>query len=215
MSRSLATASSVSLFHGPAHINSLNGVSAAVDILPIAPEELTSGVVTGAASVARLSIGVSQRGAPEGDWLEALRRSARHTTRSLSFPSHSGKYLSHGPSVDREADTKTSLMSILAAGLPMPKSPSIQIAEAEAETGGGTSDSEREREERGWWALRFQQVQREMQRTEGPIALNLDAPPMKSPVAALENGHVGVKPSAASPLTPILRKKSSGIPRRR
>lgn len=95
-------------------------------------------------------------------WIQTMEACARHTVRSLSFPTHSGRYLAHGPSVDLEMDTKLSVMSILASGLPFPKSPSIHIEEA---LDGRTSDDRvMEREERGWWALRFQQIMREMQR---------------------------------------------------
>lgn len=87
------------------------------------------------------------------------------TTRSLSFPSNSEKYLAHGPGADLETDTKNSVLSILASGLPLPKSPSIQIEEAIL--GDAPNGAQQEREERGWWTLRFQQVLREMQRREG------------------------------------------------
>jgi serine/arginine repetitive matrix protein 2 len=98
-------------------------------------------------------------------WINAVRRCHSHFLRSLSFPSHTGRFLSHGTGVDTEADTKRSLLSILAAGLPFPKSPSVQIKEQEK---GDVSfdDIQLEREERGWWTLRFQQVLREMQRSE-------------------------------------------------
>ncbi|KAF8123547.1 hypothetical protein EV363DRAFT_1455343 [Boletus edulis] len=62
--------------------------------------------------------------------------------------------------IDRAASAtaaqKPALSSILAAGLPFPKSPSMQIQESER---GLASDSERqEREERGWWSKRFHEV---------------------------------------------------------
>jgi serine/arginine repetitive matrix protein 2 len=87
--------------------------------------------------------------------------------RSLSFPTHSGRYLAHGPSVDLAADTKGAVVALLAAGLPFPKSPSIHIEEeARGALAPGVAV---EREERGWWALRFQQVLREMQRRPGEL----------------------------------------------
>jgi hypothetical protein len=95
-------------------------------------------------------------------WLAAFEQCSSFTLRSLSFPSHSGKYLAHGRDVDLELDTRRSVMSILASGLPLPKSPSLQMEESKY---GGFGDLlKQEREERGWWALRFQQVMREMQR---------------------------------------------------
>ena len=95
-------------------------------------------------------------------WLDAIRQCHEHTLRTLSFPSHSGHFLAHGPSVDLEHDTRQSVMSLLASGLPLPKSPSLQI---EQTLNSLTADPTlHEREERGWWALRYQQVLREMQR---------------------------------------------------
>jgi serine/arginine repetitive matrix protein 2 len=67
--------------------------------------------------------------------------------------------------VDLETDTKNSVLAILASGLPFPKSPSIHIEEASQ--GKAANDQAMEREERGWWALRFQQIMREMQRQAG------------------------------------------------
>lgn len=97
-------------------------------------------------------------------WVEAFSRCHQFTLRSLSFPSHSGAYLAHGTNVDLELDTRQSVMSILASGLPLPKSPSVQIEEISL---GQVADVlQQEREERGWWSLRFQQVLREMQRQD-------------------------------------------------
>ena len=78
--------------------------------------------------------------------------------------SHSGRHLEHGPEVDLEVDTHQSVLSIMASGLPLPKSPSVQLEEvAHGESG---NPRQQEREERGWWSLRFQQVLREMQRRD-------------------------------------------------
>ena len=86
---------------------------------------------------------------------------------SLSFPSHSGQYLPHGPHLDLEQDTQRGVMAILNSGLPLPKSPSIQLADpGRAGTADPSNDHDKEREERGWWALRFQQVLREVQRQD-------------------------------------------------
>ena len=93
------------------------------------------------------------------EWLAAFEQCFQFTLRSLSFPSPSGL-----PSVDLELDTRQSVLSILASGLPLPKSPSIQLDDS---VNGQASDAKQlEREERGWWSLRFQQVLREMQRQD-------------------------------------------------
>jgi hypothetical protein len=63
-----------------------------------------------------------------------------------------------------EMDARCSLGSILASGLPLPKSPSFQ---KEEEAKGVVADAvQMEREERGWWSLRFQQVLHEIQRMD-------------------------------------------------
>jgi serine/arginine repetitive matrix protein 2 len=133
----------------------------------ISANDLESGSISPAAAVAALDLRLPANIADTARcaWRRALARCARHTLRSLSFPSHSGRYLAHGPGVDLEADTKRSVVAILAAGLPLPKSPSIHIEEAAH--GPAPDDARLEREERGWWSLRFQQVMREMQRQDG------------------------------------------------
>ena len=110
--------------------------------------------------------------------LEALRKCRQHTVRALSFPALQGDAMG-----DLEIDTRQSLAGILSAGLPLPKSPSIQQLEdgarahqprkaAGAHLGAG-ADADGEREERGWWTLRYQQVLRELQREEVPVALGV------------------------------------------
>ena len=103
---------------------------------------------------------------------KAFVRCHAYTLRSLSFPSHTGAYLPHGPHVDLEGDTQKSVVAILNTGLPLPKSPSVQGEQMDRlRTMGRISDTDQEREERGWWALRFQQVLREMQRQDAMVAL--------------------------------------------
>jgi len=99
-------------------------------------------------------------------WIEAFHKCFLFTLRSLSFPCHGDgdDDLAHGPTADFEMDTKTSVMSILSVGLPMPKSPSQLIGEHQR--GRPVDPTEEEREERGWWAVRFRQVLREIQRQE-------------------------------------------------
>jgi hypothetical protein len=70
--------------------------------------------------------------------------------------------------VDRAAaaatGTQKPVLSMLAAGLPFPKSPSMQMDESER---GLASDAEQqEREERGWWSKRFHEVFSELSAQE-------------------------------------------------
>ena len=110
----------------------------------------------------------------EGDirqkWLSALEQCSQSTMRELSysFLMSSCSNGGGGPrtsGVELEMDARCSARSILASGLALPKSPSFQ---KEEEAKGVASDAaQMEREERGWWALRFQQVLQEIQRVEG------------------------------------------------
>lgn len=109
-------------------------------------------------------------------WLDAIRQCHEHTLRSLSFPSHSGHFLAHGPNLDLEHDTRQSVMSLLASGLPLPKSPSLQIEEVRERS--ADDPALREREERGWWALRYQQVLRELQRYSPLATLSSNPVPL-------------------------------------
>lgn len=103
----------------------------------------------------------------KAQWLDAFERCFRFTLRSLSFPSYSGSYTA---GADFDMDTKSSIMSILASGLPLPMSPSQQLGE---EQRGRPPDLvQEEREERGWWSLRFQQVFKEVQRSSRSPVLN-------------------------------------------
>jgi hypothetical protein len=154
------------------------GPEIVLDLLPIEPSELDTGVIPDNSPVTTIHLAVQSFGSsnkhPELDndgvlqeWLSAFQQCFQFTLRSLSFPSPSGRYLVHGPNVDLEADTRESVMAILNSGLPIPKSPSIQMEDAQL---GYPEDTRRqEREERGWWSLRFQQVLREMQRQEVPL----------------------------------------------
>lgn len=95
-------------------------------------------------------------------WLTAFRRCQEYTIRSLSLTASSVDRRPHYS--DTELDTRHTLTSILACGLPLPKSPSMQLQESphcEPE-----DQTLQEREERGWWTLRFQQVLHEMQRQD-------------------------------------------------
>ncbi|TFK51604.1 hypothetical protein OE88DRAFT_1645017 [Heliocybe sulcata] len=141
-----------------------------LDLLPVDVKQLETGEIPGDASLKTVRLGLEDTLCEQGQtytvdrWLEAFRNCARHTLRSLSFPSHSGQYLAHGSGVDLEHDTRQAVMSILSSGLPMPKSPSVQILELHSAQDRHLGHLERE--SRGWWAMRFQQVYREMQRME-------------------------------------------------
>ncbi|KAK7681823.1 hypothetical protein QCA50_015170 [Cerrena zonata] len=138
--------------------------SISLDLLPLNPDDVRTGVISETSSSQSLELVIpSSWSADERSRaLAALRRCHKYAIRSLSFPSHSGKYLSHGLQVDLEQDTKQSVMAIISTGLPLPKSPSVQMADVRS--GHGSDIVEQEREERGWWSLRFQQIMREMQR---------------------------------------------------
>ena len=71
--------------------------------------------------------------------------------------------------VDQRAASATAVqqpvLSLLAAGLPLPKSPSMQMAELAC---GGSE--QQEREERGWWSKRFHEVFAELSVQEVAVA---------------------------------------------
>jgi len=94
------------------------------------------------------------------EWLAPLRQCCQYALRSLSSPS-AKSYLAHA---SKESEISQSVLSILASGLPFPKSPSMQLQGVEL---GQAGDAEQqEREERGWWSLRFHEVLREIQGRE-------------------------------------------------
>lgn len=139
--------------------------------------ELGSGLAPTKPSVISVCISIPERGVSsrtsnisptfeesKTKWLSAFRQCSQFTLRSMSFLTHAGGHLDHGPDVDLELDTHQSVLAIMASGLPLPKSPSVQLDEMSL---GESSDArQQEREERGWWSLRFQQVLREMQRRD-------------------------------------------------
>ncbi|KAI0337858.1 hypothetical protein BDW22DRAFT_1363638 [Trametopsis cervina] len=143
-----------------------------LELLPLNQHDLQSGMIPHERSVIVVDLSPPTRltDSERATATNAFRRCHAYTLRSLSFPSHSGQYLPHGAHLDLEQDTQRSVMAILSTGLPLPKSPSIQMADTgRAGTADPSTDHDREREERGWWALRFQQVLREMQRQD-PMA---------------------------------------------
>ncbi|KAI0051283.1 hypothetical protein FA95DRAFT_309035 [Auriscalpium vulgare] len=154
-----------------------------LDLLPLDTVDLESGVVPDSTPVTSLTVtipnlsssGETLKDAALADirskWMSAFRQCSQHTLRVLSFPSLSGKHHVRGPNVDWEEDSRQSVMSILASGLPLPKSPSVQIDEVVQ--GHAGDERQQEREERGWWSLRFQQVLREMLRNDAHSQISL------------------------------------------
>ena len=140
-----------------------------LDLLPVDPENVATGAIPDSGQVIMLTLSIpptSSTGAQldtpslsrlRQNWISALQECAEQTLRALSFPTQSGKLVAPIPGVGWGHDAETSVSAILASGLPLPKSPSTQLADKDADP------SQQEREARGWWALRFQQVLREMQ----------------------------------------------------
>ena len=91
------------------------------------------------------------------NWVDAFQKCCKTTQHALIPP----KPVVKRSAGNLNADTHSSVMSILASGLPMPKSPSLRIEEQVA-----TSRQVQEREERGWWTLRFYQVMSELRRRD-------------------------------------------------
>lgn len=101
-------------------------------------------------------------------WLSALRTSSMVTKRAISTPGASCWSTDFFSGLDSEDDVRNAMDSLLYAGLPMPKSPSVQIHENRTNVvAEKKEDCKRlEREERGWWSMRFKQVLREFQRQQ-------------------------------------------------
>ncbi|KAG6894826.1 hypothetical protein C0992_004450 [Termitomyces sp. T32_za158] len=103
-------------------------------------------------------------------WVAAFVRAQRMTVCALSTPGqYSGDHaLCDGMHLDATVDTHEALRTLVASGLPMPKSPSMILCAGGAGAGaGGEVQRKEEREERGWWAMRFRRVLREVVRREG------------------------------------------------
>ena len=145
-----------------------------LDLLALTSSDLQTGVIPEGSSICTVHVSVSRHSAAIQDVLSALRRCHAYTLRSLSFPSHTGQYLPHGPHVDLELDTQHSVMAILNTGLPLPKSTSVQFNDLDRlRSVSRANETDQEREERGWWTLRFQQVLREFQRQDPMLALDM------------------------------------------
>lgn len=104
-------------------------------------------------------------------WVTAFVRAQRMTVCALSTPGQysSGDHAScDGMHLDPAVDTHEAVRVLVASGLPMPKSPSmILCVGGEGAGAGGEVQRREEREERGWWAVRFRRVLREVVRREG------------------------------------------------
>ena len=139
-------------------------------VLPMEVDQLDNGILSDASATSLFlhlpnnQTSASQHSDARKRWWSAFDRCYHFTLRSLSFPTYSGKYLSQAPGTDRDEHSRQTVMSILASGLPLPKSPSVQIAEAQKSAVGDAAL--REREERGWWALRFQEILYELQKDD-------------------------------------------------
>ncbi|KAI0300635.1 hypothetical protein B0F90DRAFT_1721919 [Multifurca ochricompacta] len=141
-----------------------------LDLLPVDPENVTTGGIPDSGQVIMLTLSIpltsssgvrldaSNLSRLRQNWVSAFQECSEHTLRALSFPMQSGKLVAPIPGLVWDNDSQTSVSAILASGLPLPKSPSTQLTEE------GADPTQQEREARGWWALRFQQVLREMQR---------------------------------------------------
>ncbi|KAI0314567.1 hypothetical protein OF83DRAFT_1085568 [Amylostereum chailletii] len=152
------------------------GGSISLDLLPIDPDDLSTGAIPDSAPVTSVTLTIPHSNSSgtrlepstisdiRMKWASAFQQCSQHTLRALSFPFHSGKYLAQGPHANLALDSRQSVMAILASGLPLPKSPSTQLDDTMRGRGGDSV--QQEREERGWWALRFQRVLHEMQRGE-------------------------------------------------
>ncbi|CCL98499.1 uncharacterized protein FIBRA_00497 [Fibroporia radiculosa] len=135
-----------------------------LDLLPVDIHQLESSLRSKAGLVVDISVVLPDT--PEDsrrDWLAALQQCQQNTVHSLVFPTHIVDSESlHGADLDLKNDSYRAVKSIVASGLPFPKSPSMQLEDQSSSRSGDSV--EQEREERGWWSLRFQQVLREFQR---------------------------------------------------
>jgi hypothetical protein len=141
-----------------------------LDLLPVDLENIATGRIPDSGQVIKLTLSVPSTSSSgvqldtpslsrlRHNWVSAFQECAEYTLRALSFPTQSGKLAAPIPGLGWDGDPRSSLSAILESGFPLPKSPSTQMEE------NGADPTQQEREARGWWALRFQQVLREMQR---------------------------------------------------
>lgn len=180
-----------------------------LDLLPVDSENITTGRIPDSGQVIMLALSVPlvsssgmQLDMPglsrlRHNWLSAFQECAEHTIRALSFPTQSGKLAVPIPGLACDRDPQSSASSILESGLPLPKSPSQQMAENTADA------AQQEREARGWWALRFQQVLRGIQRgSTGSLIV-------PSPSISPDSGDTAGKRRASQPRVLKLSSLSS------
>ena len=137
-----------------------------LDLAPLTVRALEEGYVQSTGSVVTISLSLhAQSGertcAPLSDWLAPLRRSCQYTYRTLSSLNTTHMLVDRAASA---TEAQKPVMSILAAGLPFPKSPSMQMDESER--GMARNSEQQEREERGWWSKRFHEVFAELSAQE-------------------------------------------------
>ncbi|KAF8834263.1 hypothetical protein BDN67DRAFT_1072748 [Paxillus ammoniavirescens] len=137
-----------------------------LDLVPLTCQELEEGHVHSSGPVVTIALSqcTSVGGRTGlGEWLPPFRQCCQYTLKSLSSLSTKG-FLVHGTT--SEPEMQKPVLSILASGLPFPKSPSMQIEESQH---GRVVDSEQEeREERGWWSKRFHEVFFELSKQDVP-----------------------------------------------
>lgn len=98
-------------------------------------------------------------------WLSAFDRCYGYTLRALSFPS----IAIPRPNEDLEHPNRTSIMSLLSSGLPLPKNPSYQDSTIEDEPNDLGKSGANSRE---WWSRRFQGVLKNVEHTQDtPVML--------------------------------------------
>jgi hypothetical protein len=180
-----------------------------LDLLPVEPENIATGRIPDSGQVIMLTLSVpsvSSSGAQldmpslsrlRHNWVSAFQECAEYTLRALSFPAQSGKLSAPIPGLEWHTAPHASSSAIHESGIPLPKSPSAQLAEQ------GTDPAQQEREARGWWALRFQQVLREMQRCSGGALVTL------SPKVYTPSGDTAGKRRSSQPRALKLSSLSS------
>ncbi|KAF9554908.1 hypothetical protein CPC08DRAFT_821396 [Agrocybe pediades] len=101
-------------------------------------------------------------------WLSAFQQCMKTTLQRLTFIGHAHQQDAAFIGSDKVLDTYLAVSSLVASGLPIPRSPSGQISGIfHGKEDHAFGD---EREERGWWSLRFQQISREFQRQDSLLS---------------------------------------------
>jgi hypothetical protein len=104
-------------------------------------------------------------------WISALDRCYGYTLRALTFP-----FIATEASRDVHDFGSSSVMSLLASGLPLPKSPSHQLGADDAKQWDSAMTEEERTEGPEWWSRKFKAVLREIERIQDtPVMLIGDA----------------------------------------